>query len=80
MDGNASRYEHHGDSIGAGLLLRFILAAGWSPPPLHPGHPLRWPSTTLATTASEAFQYEDCLLDLLSFGAEFGQHFEDVHF
>jgi hypothetical protein len=31
-------------------------------------------------TASDAFQCEDCFLDLLSFGAEFGQHFEDAHF
>jgi hypothetical protein len=29
---------------------------------------------------SHAFQHEDCRLDLFSFGAEFGQHFEDVHF
>ena len=48
-------------------------------PPLHPCHPLRWETTTLAKTASEAFQYQDCRVDLLSFGAELGQHFEDVH-
>jgi hypothetical protein len=61
-------------------LLQFILAAGWSPPPLHSCHPLRGPSTALATATSHAFQHEDCFLDLLSFGAEFGQHLEDVHF
>lgn len=60
-------------------LLRLILAAEWLPPPLRPGHPFRRSPTTLATTTSQAFQHEDRFLDLLSFGAELGQHLEDVH-
>jgi len=59
-------------------LLRLVLP-GWPSPPLHFGHPLRWSAATFSLSATDPFEHDDCLFDVLRLGAEFGQHFVDVH-
>ncbi len=48
-------------------------------PPLPLRYPLRWPSATLALTTGDAFEHQNRFFDGFPFGAEFGEHFEDIH-
>jgi hypothetical protein len=70
---------HHEPKLFSSMTASVILTTGWSPPPLHPCHPLRWPSTPPSTTTGDTFQNHDRLLDPFSFRSQLGQHFRDVH-
>ena len=57
----------------------FVLAARRPATPLYLYHPRRGPAAALASTARQAFDRQDCLLDLRAFVAEFRDHLQIIH-
>jgi hypothetical protein len=47
------------------FVLRLILTSRWSAPAFHLRHPNGWATLSSATSSSDSFEYEYCLLDPL---------------
>lgn len=59
--------------------LGFVFTTRWSSPAFHGLHPSRWATPAFTSSDGYPFEYENGLFNAYQFGAEFGQHFCDIH-